>query len=286
MAIVSVKESPLGRQIGRDKDGKIKATRIFYVTTDAPTDFAAVIGAGGIPANGDLLPGFTDIFAQDIRATDRGSAKAWRVTVEYGPEDEEETGDGGEGDPNDPTNNPVQIRGGSEFLTRALRRDLDGKPVQNSVDQPFDQPLEIEVALPYLLLEQNEGTAPYAKARQFTNKINSSNFWGAGARTLLCHDITFNNDFWTHSETGEVKEFWVVQYKLLYDEEKWHPFKVHDVGYREKKPDGKWNELDPDTKLRPTRPKPLKEGKWVDVPDELEFRVKGEADFGGLGLRS
>lgn len=289
MSITSVKESPFGRAVRKDKDGKINATRVFLVATDSPADFLEVLGAAGIPAKDDPFPGLSAIVAQDIRATDRGSAKAWRVTVEYGPQDEDEDSASGGNDPNDPTDDPVKIRGGSEFFTKALQRDLDGKPVVNSVEQPFDQPLEREIAHPYLLLERNESSAPYAKARQYTNTINNAQFYGAPPKTLLCHDISFNNDFWQDVDTGAWHEYWVVQYKFLYNAEQWNPFKVYDVGYREQVGNGPikvFNEIDPDTKLKCTRPKPLKEGKWVPLAaiGELEFRIYVETDFGGLGL--
>lgn len=285
MAVGAARETWRGRALSYDKRG-LSWTRVFLVNTTLPTD-TDILSAAGLPAIDDAFPGKPGTSAKNYRVKDRGSPLAWEVVVEYGPTDE--TNEGGESgdDANDPTDNPVKIKGGSEFFMLAVTRTIDtDAPIVNSAGVAFDTPVEIEVGRPFLLLEKNENAAPYAKARQFTGKVNSTTFYGAPKNTLMCQDITFNNDWWTNPDTGARTEYWVVQYKFLYKEDEWNDLKVLDVGYQQKI-DGEPVNIRLKDGSVTSRPLALNaDGTWRKTGQVRlkHFKVYPEADFSGLDL--
>lgn len=301
MAVVSTTENPFDREVGQDERGATR-TRVYTVITDDAEDTAIF---GGVPALGADYPGTSGtLVVQRHSATHPSGAngKTWRVTVEYGAPDAEESGDENV-NPNiptvrretDPKDDPIAESGEFEDVMEAIDKDLDDLPIQTTAEEPYDPPIEEEVSRQVLTLEKVEQNNPRTKARQYHNKVNSADFYGYAKHTLRVK-ISYQSFNWTKPSTGATETRYRVRYRFTHNEKKWIPREILNAGFRAKfsTVDGDGNfgtgydEILTDTGERPSNPVKLTREGFVaspfDDPYYNEFRTKEEANFGGLGL--
>lgn len=137
------------REIWRGRDGRFNGlldyelTRVFRVLTDSAYDDTTVILAAGVlPLVGaaDTISPALTVRGYQFRQMEE-SPKLWLVSVQYSSKLT------GGGDPENPDNDvppldrPVKITWSAQERQRVVERDVNGVPVLNSANDPFDDPL-------------------------------------------------------------------------------------------------------------------------------------------------
>ncbi|HUU97755.1 MAG TPA: hypothetical protein VM487_18625 [Phycisphaerae bacterium] len=210
-----------------DAEGYHYTTR-YRVTSNSATEATADILTASF--GGVSVPSYGDAHAADASAfvTKVGPAtlisdsdfKKWELSVVYD--------DGEQERPANPLNDPVSISWGHKFITEVVAMDVDGAPIDNSAGEPFDPPLEQEVAVLTLRVRRNESTFNPALAHAYTNTVNSDNATIAGlsisARQGKVANISGESD-----ERNGV-DYFAVTYELEFREGRWDR-DVLDVGF-------------------------------------------------------
>lgn len=169
-----------GRVTQIDKD-----FTIVYMVVGEVTDTPAVIlGLTGIPQVGDIREGLVCqrvTTAKKSQVVENGQLKSlWTVSAEYSNELEE----------TEPTELPPEIRWTSEQYEEVLRQDAidNNKKVVTACGEPLL--LTAKKVIPVLTIKRTQN-APFSPLviLQYTNTVNSSAFWGAGANTALMASI-------------------------------------------------------------------------------------------------
>lgn len=169
-----------GRVTQIDKD-----FTIVYMVVGEVTDTPAVIlGLTGIPQVGDIREGLVCqrvTTAKKSQIVENGQIKSlWTVSAEYSNELEE----------TEPTELPPEIRWTSEQYEEVLRQDAidNNKKVVTACGEPLL--LTAKKVIPVLTIKRTQN-APFSPLviLQYTNTVNSSAFWGAGANTALMASI-------------------------------------------------------------------------------------------------
>lgn len=169
-----------GRVTQIDKD-----FTIVYMVVGEVTDTPAVIlGLTGIPQVGDIREGLVCqrvTTAKKSQIVENGQIKSlWTVSAEYTNELEE----------TEPTELPPEIRWTSEQYEEVLRQDAidNKKKVVTACGEPLL--LTAKKVIPVLTIKRTQN-APFSPLviLQYTNTVNSSAFWGAGANTALMASI-------------------------------------------------------------------------------------------------
>jgi len=189
---------------------------VFVVITDSDNDGVMVVGnATGIPHKGDTYYTATDsdpgALCQDVSPTqDPENQKVWEVVATFSSH----SGDPAKDDPN-PMVHPPDIHWSSWSETRALHKDLDGKPFTNSAGQPIDPPFERRWKYPALTVVRNEATFPVGLVQTYWDVTNSDVFNGWAPDTVKVEDIRAS------SEYREAQGFFRVTYEFLFRNGGW-----------------------------------------------------------------
>jgi hypothetical protein len=138
--------------------------------------------------------------------------KQWLCTLDFGPFNWAEQGGAtteaaGEGQ-TDPFKVPIKVSFGTAKYEREITLDMRGKPIVNSVGEPFDPPMKRDDSRGVLTLVRNEPTFNSAYVATFKDTCNQDIFLTIyKANTVKCSDVTAERDY--QADWGY---FWVVTY--------------------------------------------------------------------------
>lgn len=153
-------------------------------TDDEADDEWYILSSGYVPTRFAVHPGNNNLLARDVNCDPyQNSAKHWKVTVNYD----------NSVDPAQNQENPL-LRPGidewsfAQYQTIAVK-DRDGKAIRNTVEQPFDPPVERDESRLVLVYTRNEAYFPVALAEEYMDAINSDSFCGRPATRAKCANI-------------------------------------------------------------------------------------------------
>lgn len=225
MAVYRLKEIP--QRGGRySSDGRDDAQRTFRAWSDSAADTHASIVEGalafGLPKFFDQHPGDPTLLVRDIAPRQQDQTlKIWLINVGYASDTSSSSAPGQE---DNPELEPVKRNWSRERVMLPLIRDLDGKPVMNTVGETFDPPVEVRRSLPKLTFVRNEIGWTGSTSLAFLDHVNSISFAGGAPGTVYCDDITAEERF----KRGA--SYWVVTYVFLFDPRGWQPRPIN-IGY-------------------------------------------------------
>jgi len=154
---------------------------------------------------GNYLQGF------DIKE-ESDDGKQWLCTLTYGPFNWTEQGGAtteaaAEGQ-TDPFKVPIKVSFGTAKYEREITADMRGKPIVNSVGDPFDPAMKRDDSRGVLTLVRNEPTFNSQYVQTFKDTCNKDVFLTIyKANTVKCSDVTAERDY--QADWGY---FWVVTY--------------------------------------------------------------------------
>lgn len=159
------------------------ATRRFRVLMDDPEDGAnEALSGTGVPGRGDVHDQNSGLFAFQGRADledPLNSRLRFIVNIEYQSPTQA-----------DPAANPLddraQVQWGDYTVSEVVEADLNGAPVLNTADDPFDPPLTRERHWPQVTITQNISLADWSAQQKldYSDSINVDNLPIAGVWIL------------------------------------------------------------------------------------------------------
>jgi hypothetical protein len=179
MSVISVKETHEGREGDLTADSAT-LRRVFVVQTDNVRDGALTVrDAAGIPA---LYSTYFDGTTEDARYIARrktaanldGSQKAWRVEVEY----ETLNSDTGSEASLLPQLRPAEYTWATGSAQQEMLIDKLAQPVENSVGDPFDPPVERNNSFRILTIVRNELSFDAYETGRYVDTLNSAPIFG------------------------------------------------------------------------------------------------------------
>lgn len=279
MSVIAVTERREESTATVDQGGQTSYTRVFHVKTDDLNDGPG-IAIGSIPvqiydayiSGNDAL----DVNARAVSANARsvGDGLLWEVTVAY---------EWLEYDYTNPLTKPTEVNWGFVEREVTVDRDFNNQVIVNSAYDFYDPGLTRVVSNPVLVATRNEATFSIGVAAAVKDKVNSTTFLSAPAKTCLCRSVTSTKQF------NQGLAYWTVTYEFefLTDGTTWQP-EVLDAGYR------KLNDAQDDREHiyisgeKPETPVPLDGSGDVlatnGTPVFTEYAIYGLVDFNGLGL--
>lgn len=210
-----------------------------------------------IPRRFDLHPQDGFSVATEIEARELDDDEyTFTVTVRYesGQQEAEE-----EQDPN-PLNRPIVYRFSSTAGEEIVAKDLDGKVIKSSSDEPLD--VKRTTSTVDIIVTRNEPVFPLGTMLEFGNTINSQEFFSLPKRTVQL--VTMGGE--SQVEGGIL--FFPVTYSFKYKRNGWN-IKTLDVGTRKRNPD--WN---------PTMPA---NQAWISLVDNAGYQFQGFTALDGNG---
>ena len=198
----------------------------FIVIGDGPGDTpASVMRSAGLPQIGGKAYGLVvmDVDAQReaywVNGQDFGK---WAVSMQL------EAVEGVEGDELEPTELPPEVSWDSEEYEEVLRQDINdpSKKVKTKCGEPLT--LTTRRVIEVLTIKRTEN-APFAasKIHEFTNTVNSGQFWGAPAGSALLAKIGAT---YKQVETTRAGKKWFVDVtyviKFKFDPETTEPWQA------------------------------------------------------------
>lgn len=270
-----------GRRGSLDSKGVREYTRVLRVLTSDPTDGSIVVRqAIGIPRIAD--PYFSgneaDSGARCVRVEpreDQDHPQVWLVTADYSSDF------GGQTDrqqPN-PLDRAAEYTWSFAHFTRAVDKDVNGRPITNSADDRFDPPLERDDPRLQLAIKVNRPLYNAIAVQQLANCVNNRDFLG-GARAEWRLD-----DAGATSKTENGIFYWEINYVFQYRGGGWNPVEELDYGAYQivngekiRITDGRGNPIED-----------LLDGKGAQLARGADavyrkFTMYAEKDFGPLGL--
>jgi len=211
MSVISVTQPWDGRGGNANVKWEQKATRVLIVQTDNYNDDEwSVLTSGYVPTRFAPHPGNPYLLARDVNCAPHGNSRChWKVTINYD----------NQVDPAQNEENPL-LRPGidewsfAQYQTIAVN-DRDGKPIRNTVEQPFDPPVEKDESRLVLVYSRNEAYFPVALAEQYMDAINSDTFCGRPAGHVKCQNINATKQF----ENGTA--FYATRYEFHFNGKGW-----------------------------------------------------------------
>lgn len=242
MAVISVNEISNLRRL-RDDAEEDSGTRGFIVIMSAVTDGPDVArtaddGSIAIPTMGDVHPDNAGINVATIDPQPTENRKIWTVIVEYS------------GAPgitvSSPTNEPWIISWGFENEQEVIAKTRTatngggdygiwgvpaGDPIDNSVEDVFNPPLQENKALLISTLTKNKSAFDVAEAVAFMNTMNNASIVIAGhtAPKWTAKLVEYSA---VPAKRGTT-DYWVVKYRIMFDKDTFIR-EVLNVGLQEK----------------------------------------------------
>lgn len=282
MAIVWVKEKPLGRSSKQGSDWKRNYTRLFQLKATKDLGPKAVReGVGLAIADTYAFGSESDggAFVNDIEVTCSKASKSyyyWDATVQYGPIDPSVN-------PLNPLNEQPRVAWGWAQFQEAVTKDRDDNPVLNTAFDPFDPAISRDQSRPILSLVRNEATFDQDLADSLRDTVNDAPWWGAAAGKVKIANISAARQY--NADAGGW--YWEVSYEFQFNRDGWAArplnagFRQLNTGgtqqeqiYRDGQPIGSPALLDED-------------GHVIDpggTPLFLEFDIYPESDFSLLNF--
>lgn len=140
--------------------------------------------------------------------------KQWLCTLNFGPFNWTEQGGAtteaaSEGQ-TDPFKVPIKVSFGTAKYEREITRDMRGKPMVNSVGDPFDPPMKRDDSRGVLTLVRNEPRFNAQYVQTFKDTCNQDIFLMIyKANTVKCADVTAEREY--QADWGY---YWVVTYQF------------------------------------------------------------------------
>ena len=215
MSIISVNFLRISSS-SESSEGEKTLTHTYQVISNDPTESDITVrNANGIPPLGSLNSG--DVTMTVRRRSPKlvsDSRTVWEVDVEYSNRSQD-----GEEEDEDKTDNPLEDRvkrtNTDRTETRAALKDKDGILILNSAKKPIDPPLTRLVVIDIFTFVRNQASFNALVNRSYKNRVNSTDFLGFPARTILCRSITGFETFERNMT------YWPHTYVFEYDEEGW-----------------------------------------------------------------
>lgn len=185
MSIIKVVKRWEDRKTSANVKWESKTSRSWLVETDNPNDDEwTILASGLVPTRFAPLASNPYLLAKDINVEPWQNSKlAWKVTVNYD----------NNVDPAQNQENPLLRPGIDEWgfvqYQAIAIKDRDGKAIRNTVEQPFDPPVERDESRLVLIYTRNEAYFPVALAEEYMDAINSDTFCGRPAGRVKCQNI-------------------------------------------------------------------------------------------------
>lgn len=210
MAVVG-SARPIQSKMSVDEEYSRSYTSTYEVITNDKTDGPAlVLTADGLPRFGSSYSWYNtfDNFAYCVGGSAsireiKASALVWTVEIRH--ETPKSSKSGGKNtrqpstaNPNptsergSPVNEPWEISGSFAQFQRPTTKDMNGDPLQNTVEEPFVPAIEIDDSRKTLVLRKNTSTISLANWVDYSDKVNSVAMWG-----LLPRQIKLNQWNWS-----------------------------------------------------------------------------------------
>ena len=116
----------------------------------------------------------------------------WIATFSYAWYDASTVGGGKEQNPLDM---PIEVNWGWRDYEMVIEVDIDGKPVLNTANDPYDPPVMIPDPRRTMTVVRNEATISFGLIDQYHNAINTDNWAGVQPFFAHCLSITPKNTF-------------------------------------------------------------------------------------------
>jgi hypothetical protein len=111
-----------------------------------------------------------------------------------------------------------------------MYKDLDGKPIQNSVGDLYHPLPNAPVRGLHWTITRNERINPSEAAKLFSYTVNEGSWYGAGPGTMYLDEIGF--DYHVETIAGNAVGYWRASYPVQYCETSWR-LEADDNGFRE-----------------------------------------------------
>ncbi len=218
MGIVSIKDIPGGRSASWSGQGGRQYTQQLRIITDGATVGPKAVMQSlnfrnGTPYWHPLVLSRTEedkaCFIQSLDVKEEGEdGKQWVATISYGPFSWGEQGGAGDEGILDPFKVPPKVRfDDAKFDTAAVYDTQTGKPILNTVGDPFIPPLKKEETRPILTIVRNEPVYDINWVQQFKDHVNADTFLGFAPNSVKCASITAEQEY--HADFGY---YYVVSY--------------------------------------------------------------------------
>jgi hypothetical protein len=278
----------------------IETTRVFQVTFDNADDpekrpLLALNGYDGtlaVPRIYSVHPGDSWLYVKNKTAKTIGPFD-YEVTVYYGwPELSQNS----EGEPYaNPLEQEPEISWTFDVTNEQIDRDIYGKPILNSSQESFINPVTETVCEPILHIRRNEAGYNAVFAESIIDHVNSDNFFGFAPGLVLCK--VFSGDRMRAANLV----YWAITYEFHFRTKTvgginygWLK-RIMDEGYRIRKgidSNGKtiYEELKDENGIKLSQPRQLDgEGNLLSDDCKLnpfwnEWITKYSANFSLLGL--
>ena len=225
MSVISVVTKYGGLSGSGQLAGVREYTKLYTVRTNSDQDGVMLVGnAPGLPKKGDVyfFNGETDAGALCQSVTPRqdpGNQQVWEVTCEYSSDIGGGQGVALGGNPQYDVENPLQrppiVTWSTWSELRPVVLDIQGRPVNNTADLPFDPGIMVRVQSPAVVVERNEATYPVLFAQSYNDAINSDQFYTWPPETAKVESITAQNQF----ANGIL--YWAVRYEIHFKQPDW-----------------------------------------------------------------
>lgn len=276
-------------------------TEIYQVLdTSADPNMVMQRQGDGLPGFGDNYPtdGFSHVIAIEPRryerVNDAGTTKyKWAVEVRYAPRHKEPVPEESNVEPKaDPTaENPV-VSVGSAVRETVLEKDINGKAVDNSANDPFDPPVLEEEHDDLLSVTVNiaDGSFNMATTMAYKDTYNDAAItickyaipqYAGLMRDIQCQPLSRNGT-----------NYWAVTYEIQVTRRDglWQKLEVLDQGYQylDAADGNKKKDIENDQGQRVSRPQKLDGSGGILAsgadPKFEEFETKSSADWSALSL--
>lgn len=205
------------------------------ITNDLDDGPITVLSAQGIPTYGTTYTWGNDFdnwaFCDSANASlvrEDETRRVWRVTITHSTMPRVRCADVQRENPLD---EPPVLSGSFVQFTKPAEEDKDGKPIVNSVDEPFVPAVEINDSRDSLVIEVNTLSISLPQRAEAKDRVNKDHIWGLEPRTVLLKRWA-----WQKMTYGVCNEFIRHTYEFEINYDKWN-HKLFNVGYRKKNPE-------------------------------------------------
>jgi len=287
--IVAVEEIWAGRVGGKKPNGEIEYVRAFRVQTNNAYDAAGTILASPlIPAYGEVYSEQNGFVDENAFCLDRGAQQSpedpteWTATCRYNTISSDQQ--------LEPLSRSTRYEWATEWIEKAVAKDLDGNKIVNSAMETFETPAV--QAVPVLVITASKNYAVFDEDLDYfpyIDRVNSEEFWGYDPGQVYLDDIRSS----TQQEAGIQFYPRTYRFKIRTDEANPWNWKPLDQGFMNWDPG---NEVQYTAYTRdgqpPARPVLLDGGGqtlaiWATPTPEPfyhNFRLKGSANFNDFEL--
>jgi hypothetical protein len=287
-----------GRNQTQGEGTQRRAKQIFDVFTDDRTHTPPqILAATGIPLLFAVCPWDSNLFAYDLQTDQNGENPfLWKVTIQYTSLSFGINGktDPSQRDPN-PTARPALIDIDTEEYMEAVLYDINGSPLRNSANDPFDPPFELQRYMPVIRITKNvaSGSFDYSTIKDYNGAKNSDTFLGFSPGELriwlrASREFEENQFFWKLEATIKVREITTVDIGEGPESRGGWFLDTYDIGFRARHGDGSYTILkDAHTGQQLQNPAFLRDGLEIspdDTPATLRFDIYPEENFAALGI--